>query len=82
MKIVDNPFTSIARLLFRAAFCLVALFLFFLLARGACNLIFSFSIPLGFSATAVLFFNTVLIALFICFSILLIIHFFRTSENN
>ncbi len=82
MKNAQSQLIPVMRLLFRAALYLLTLYLFFLLARGGYNLIVSFSVPFGLSAVASFILNTLLIALFLCFAILLIFHFFRTTDSN
>ena len=82
MKITQNRFTSIARLLFRAALYLAVLYLLFLLGRGGYNLITSFSIPFGLSPAAHFVISSLFISLFSCFGLLVIIHFFTSSDSQ
>jgi len=80
MKIAQNQFTSIARFLFRAALYLSILYLFFLLGKGGHQLISSFSVPFDLSPLSSFVLSTLFIALFSCFGLLVVIHFFKSKD--
>lgn len=80
MKITQNQCTSIARFLFRAALYLSTLFLFFLLGKGGYQLISSFRVPFDLSPLTSFVLSTLFITLFICFGLLVVIHFFKSKD--
>lgn len=82
MKITQNRFASIARLLFRAVLYLAMLYLLFLLGRGGYNLITSFTLPFELSAAVNFVISSLFIILFSCFGLLVIIHFFTSPDSE
>lgn len=82
MTITQSQITSIARLFFRTVLYLSVLYLLFLLGRGGHKLITSFSIPFALSPAISFVISSLFISLFCCFGLLVIIHFFKSSDNE
>ena len=82
MKIAQNRFIRITRTFFRSVLFLSTLYLLFILGRGGYHLINSFSVPFGFSSAAGLAITSVFIFGFLGLGLLVIIHFFTSTDPD
>ncbi len=82
MKRAQNPFIRITRTFVRSVLYLSTLCLLFIVGRGAYNLINSFSVPFGFSSAAGVAISSVFTIGFFALGLLVIIHFFSSTDPD